>query len=126
LLSSFGLLLGGLVLAACQWLPSRLIALACDGPAGASGVPGYVEIDLERRSVFDGLTTYVDGAGDAVGAQIDVHIDPHSIAWQSATEYRVLWRSVLYRDSGTLFLQLPGGRDRQAICRPTDVRKRVL
>jgi hypothetical protein len=89
-------------------------------------VPGYLEIDLEQRSVYDGIATYVDGADAKDGAQIDVRIDPHGIAWQSATEHRVLWRSVLYRDSGTLMLQLPGGRERQAICRPTDVRKRVL
>jgi len=126
LLSGFGLLLGVSVLAACQWLPSRPIALACAGQPGEPGVPGYVEIDLERRTVFDGMTTYVDGASDEVGEQIDVHIDPHSVAWQSATEDRVLWRTVLYRDSGWLILRLPSGRESQALCKPTEPRKRVL
>jgi hypothetical protein len=119
-------LLGLPLLAACQLLPSPPIALACDGPPGASGVPGYLEIDLERRTVYDGVTIYVDGADARDGAQIDIRIDAHSIAWQSANEHRVLWRSVLYRDTGSLFLQLPGGRASQAMCRPTSLRKTVL
>jgi hypothetical protein len=113
-------------LAGCGLLPTRPFALTCTGPPGMLDVPGYVEIDLDRRTVYDGIAMYVDGAEAKGGGQIDVRFDAHSITWQSATEHRLLWRTELYRDSGRMSLQLPSGRERQAMCRPTPLRKPLV
>jgi len=128
-------------LAGCHSPP---IAMTCVGRPGDAGVPEYVEIDLERRTVYDGRATWVDGANDGEDAQIDIRFDEHSVTWQS-TRYSIAWqsepavaawlgvaelpprwRTVLDRDSGWMVLQLPDGGESRGMCRVTARRWRSI